>query len=200
MKKSESILVVKRNKLFGDCNEHYFEGFRSISEFDYRNVIYNEYEFLPRELMENDKSYQQIIPYCIFEHGGNLFLFKRTKIGGESRLHEKYSIGVGGHINITDDKKDVLANAMEREFNEEVEYCDRYEPKLIGFLNDDSDAVGRVHFGVVFLLRGSTPNIRVRETKVLEGSLVDIKSVESLRPKLESWSKLSLDCVKNLFG
>ncbi len=196
--KTEKILVVKRDTLFGKDKKNYFEGFRPIAEFDYRQIINNNLEFLPRDRMEEDPSYQQIIPYCIFHHGKNLFYYKRTTKGGEKRLHDKISIGIGGHVNTTDKKGDVILEALKREFEEEIIYEDKFDTKLIGFLNDDSNMVGKVHFGLVFLLSGSTPDIKVKETEMLEGKLAELKEIDLLKNKLESWSALSFDHVKSV--
>ena len=53
--------------------------------------------FVPREEAESDESGRQIIPYD-FEDEKRYLLMRRTNRQGESRLHDKYSIRVGGHI------------------------------------------------------------------------------------------------------
>ena len=97
---------------------------------------------------------------------GNSYLtYIRTPNGGESQLHRKRSMGLGGHIN-SDDKNyaglehkscsdmDLILTGVRREIEEEVEVGAKElcEPKLLGFISDDSNSVGLRHFGVVWLL------------------------------------------------
>lgn len=59
--------------------------------------------FLQRTAAENDPNYRQIIPYALLRHGAFVFRYRRTVAGQDPRLHNKYSLGVGGHINRRDD-------------------------------------------------------------------------------------------------
>ena len=56
-------------------------------------------DFVPRQAAEIDPSLKQIIPYLVLRDGDCIFLMKRTRAGGDARLHDLYSIGVGGHLN-----------------------------------------------------------------------------------------------------
>ena len=65
--------------------------------------------FLRRSELEEDPSFKQIIPYAIIsnkepERSGirqsqSFYLFRRTSKQTEKRLHNKFSLGVGGHMN-----------------------------------------------------------------------------------------------------
>ena len=68
---------------------------------------------------------------------------QRTRGGADARLHEHWSIGVGGHLNLGDGD---LLGGLRRE---EVEADFEPQPRLVGLLNDDTTEVGRVHLGVV---------------------------------------------------
>src|SRR3954451_23607955 len=98
--------------------------------------------------MEVDPSFKQIIPYLVLRDGERYFLMRRTKAGGDARLHDRYSIGVGGHLNPGD--RD-LAGGLRREWQEEVSAD--FEPafELIGLLNDDTTDVASVHLGAVYV-------------------------------------------------
>ena len=78
--------------------------------------------FLERPTAEKDPMFKQIIPYVLIEHRGRILAYQRTAKGNESRLHNKYSIGFGGHINDTDlqPQSNILYTGMLRELNEEV--------------------------------------------------------------------------------
>src|SRR6056297_968979 len=59
--------------------------------------------FWPRSDVEQDPSWLQLIPYCLLiDDASRVFCYRRHKDGGESRLHEKCSVGIGGHINPQD--------------------------------------------------------------------------------------------------
>jgi len=193
----EQILVVPRNVLFGPANGRYFNGFlRSKSSPAFEKIIKENFEFRQRSKAEEDTSYQQIIPYIVFRYGKKLFVYKRLKAGGEKRLHNLHSLGIGGHINPHDDGKDIIRDALKRELEEEIIYPYPYSIKLLGYINDDSNAVGRVHFGVVFLIEGSVPDIKVRETESLEGRLMEKKEIAKIAHEFENWSAILWEQIR----
>ena len=59
--------------------------------------------FVPRSAAEEDPTLKQLIPYAVFLHGGKILHYTRGAKSGEKRLVAKSSIGIGGHINDTDD-------------------------------------------------------------------------------------------------
>jgi predicted NUDIX family phosphoesterase len=121
--------------------------------------------YRPRSEMEADPSFKQLIPYVIFTtrsaDGGLLvFRYTRGKGQGESRLHSKHSVGIGGHISIDDritDDAVPYAEGMRRELEEEVLIDCAYSERCVGLINDDETEVGRVHLGVVHLLDVEQP-------------------------------------------
>ena len=161
-KYDEHILVVKRSDLFP---QDAFQGIKKIEDVSWIETILSKKEFLPRSLMETDPTYKQIIPYLVFMHEDKLFLMQRQAKASETRLQSKYSLGIGGHIREEDiQDADIVAWAR-REFHEEVIYNDKFTVEPLGILNDDSNDVGKVHVGFVYVLRGSSPNITSRRTK-----------------------------------
>jgi predicted NUDIX family phosphoesterase len=99
-----------------------------------------------------------------------------------------HSIGIGGHIREEDGKIDeILQKALQREFFEEVRYRGRFNTKPIGFINDDSNDVGKVHFGICYLINGNSV-ITVKEKDILEGNLVPLEDLKKFT--LENWSKI----------
>lgn len=148
--------------------------------------------FLDRKPAEEDPTHKQIIPYILVCHKERVLLYRRTKKQGESRLHNKLSLGFGGHINDIDGSKDtnlVLA-AMVRELNEEIFLPSVRQVKLAGFINDDSSPVGQVHLGVAFIVEASNERFAVNEPEMIEAQWCDAKEVEQAFPSLESWSQL----------
>lgn len=130
--------------------------------------------------MENDSSFQQIIPYIVFNFKDRYFIYKYLPKTGEQRLVDTYQFGIGGHINPIDGKSDknVLEAGMMREWDEEVDFKGNLiSKKLIGILKDDSRPVEQVHMGLVYSFVGDSPEISLKETEKMEGKLVDSKDI-----------------------
>ncbi len=190
----EQVLVIPRTKLFWD---EPLQGFATAALDAVLDVIGRHSTFRPRSEVEDDPSVKQIIPYLIVRHRGQLFLFQRSPAGGEARLHGKYSIGVGGHINWSDVEgaADVVAAGLRRELEEELTIDGPWRARLVGVLNDDRNRVGQVHFGLVHIVEVEKPGVAVRESESLAGRLVDPHEVRALRDRMETWSQLILDAA-----
>jgi predicted NUDIX family phosphoesterase len=147
-------------------------------------------EYRPRTEVEDDPSFQQLIPYVVVLDGARVFLMRRTRAGGDTRLHDRYSIGVGGHIGSDDGG---LAGGLAREWAEEMSADWSPDFRLVGLLNDDTDPVGAVHLGVVHRVEAAGRSLAVRETHKLDGWFAAVEEVEALSDRLETWSRLLLD-------
>ncbi|HLE78325.1 MAG TPA: phosphoesterase [bacterium] len=193
MEAGEEILVVPRPLLLPEV----VQGFSPAGAEQFLARVRTHATFRRRGDMEDDPGYKQIIPYLIVRHDGQLFLFQRSGAGGEARLHGKYSIGVGGHINKSDvaGAADLVGAGLKREFEEELLVGGGWQARLVGVLNDDSNPVGRVHFGLVHIVEVETPDITVRESDVLSGRLADPAEVRALRDRMETWSQLILNAA-----
>ncbi len=104
--------------------------------------------------MERDPSFKQVIPYLVLRDGARWFLMRRTDAGGDPRLHGRYSIGVGGHLNPGDGG---LLGGLRREWSEEVVADFVPEFRLVALLNDDTTEVGAVHLGAVYVADADGP-------------------------------------------
>ena len=152
--------------------------------------------FVPRERAEEDPSLKQIIPYAVvvFEH--RVFLFRRTSRGGEVRLHGKFSIGVGGHINAEGVPPARLVEAgLLRELEEELVFDRPFTIQPIGLINDDSVPVGQVHLGIVYQVSAADEGVRVRERDLLEGQFTPVASLRPLLDSMETWSRLVAEAL-----
>ncbi|MBK9385174.1 MAG: hypothetical protein IPN34_10210 [Planctomycetes bacterium] len=156
--------------------------------------------FVERRHAEQDPELKQPIPYCIVQCGEELFCVRRTKRSSEGRLHGAWSIGIGGHIEPQDRMpprqeqrladnvalstlpRGIVERAARRELCEELELPLPSGAELIGWLNDDSNAVGAVHLGLVHLLRvENAAEVAIRETERLEGGFVPSAVLHALR-------------------
>ena len=144
----------------------------------------------PRDRMERDPSFKQVIPYLVLRDGPRYFLMQRTAAGGDARLHGRYSIGVGGHLNPGDGG---LLGGLRREWSEELLAGFLPDFTLIALLNDDTTEVGAVHLGAVYLADAAGRPIAIRETHTLTGSFVDPADVAAVIDGLETWSRLTFE-------
>ena len=160
--------------------------------------------FVDRELAERSPEYKQIIPYCVVfskENPNKVFCYQRTKMAGETRLHGKWSLGVGGHINPCDgDGSGETYNiSLEREIMEELgtkfEY--KYEPNEIwGLIYDDSDEVGKVHVGFVHLLIVSEKDVKSEDPSISSGIWLDYADLPKDTERVfENWSKIIINYI-----
>ena len=158
--KNENILVVKREKLFPETA---FQGLVASGTQSFLEIINREKEFKPRQQMEEDSNYKQIIPYLLFKNNDRYFLMQRKATSTDQRLKNKYSLGIGGHMREEDLRNgDSIFDWGKREFHEEIAYAGNLTITPLGVLNDDSNAVGQVHLGLVLLLEGDSNQIKVR--------------------------------------
>jgi predicted NUDIX family phosphoesterase len=149
--------------------------------------------FMPRPDAEADPRFKQVIPYLVLRDGEQWFLMRRTRGGADRRLHERWSIGVGGHLNPGDLD---LAGGLRREWGEELvaDFVPAFQP--IGLLNDDETDVGSVHIGVVYEADTAGRSVAVREIDKLEGWFADEAAVAAVRDLMESWSELVFDALR----
>lgn len=193
----EQVLVVPTS-VFHEVG--HFQGF--CSDVDpYLNTLldpaYTSYK--PRDEMEEDPSYKQLIPYCIFRCQGEVFYYKRSSKQGESRLHAKRSIGVGGHVSSVDEAAsgEAYREGMRREIEEEVYLESRWTENLVGLINDDQTAVGRVHLGIVHVFDLDEPKVRPRESSMIETGFSPPSDLARAASEFESWSEI---CLGHLFS
>jgi len=195
----EQVLVVPREVLFGDVTPHGFIPLGAAPEGGrvWLSAIRERGSFAPRSGVEDDPSKKQIIPYAVLLRGQDMLLLHRLAGGGERRLHHLYSVGVGGHINRVDENRhdDVLLAGARRELMEEVTLTGG-RMGVVGFVNDETNAVGSVHFGVVLRVDvwGGTPVSR--EPDELAAELHPIREVlaryAATPAAFETWSCLVL--------
>jgi len=200
-KLDKNIMVVAKSRLLAS---HYFNGFVPNSYYRYHSI--DQVEWVARDTVEQRFELKQIIPYVCLRHNRQLLTYRRTVKGSEQRLHNRISIGIGGHIKEEIDNKpgltflDIIRMAMIREFNEEVsikwsEHGKHGRIRQVGYVNDDTDDVGLIHFGVVYCLDLITSE--VESIELLEDELADVRWLDYLQlqqeaatSSLESWSRI----------
>ena len=155
--------------------------------------------FLIRIELEEDPSFKQIIPYAIISFKNSYYLFRRTSGQTEKRLHNKFSLGVGGHMNPNDSmepKEHYLVDELKRELFEEVKLlngCLIEDIEFIGFINDDTIPVGRAHIGLLYDIHVSNKEVYINETDKMTAEWIDKSLLAEFYKEMETWSKIVID-------
>ena len=190
----EQVWVVERARLFGRGDDKAWRGIRTEGIGELLQTARRDGSFQPRAAMESDPTRKQVIPYLVLRDGERYFLMHRTRAGADRRLHDRYSIGVGGHLNPGD--VDFEAG-LRREWSEELAADFAPTFRLVGLLNDDDNDVGAVHLGVVYEADSAGRSVDVRETRKLDGHFASPAEVLAVHDSLETWSQLVFDFLEN---
>jgi predicted NUDIX family phosphoesterase len=155
------------------------------------------YCFVNRAEAEDDPSKKQIIPYILIQTSDLSQTAVYLRSGSEERLHDLWSIGIGGHINPSDSMgnppgfEHALLAGMERELNEElISRPQSDQPSFLGIISEDETDVGKVHLGAVFRITTSAPQKYIAGPELTQFKWEKTRSLEKLN--LELWSSLAL--------
>lgn len=194
----ELVLVVPTAAVIAELGDgRSWLGIRDLGEDRLAGLIRTDGSFRPRSEMEADPAWKQVIPYPVLRDGDGWYLMRRTKAGGDARLHDRYSIGVGGHVNPADGGLDGdLGGALRREWHEElvVDFMPAF--RFIGLLNDDTTAVGQVHLGLVYEGDAAGRPVAIRETDKLSGAFASSAEVTAVSDRLETWSRIAFEWLE----
>jgi predicted NUDIX family phosphoesterase len=154
-------------------------------------LVREHHQLVDRAPAETDGSLKQIIPYAIIRFGDQVYLVKRSKRQAEARLHDLYSVGLGGHISESvDESSDVIRAALARELDEEMVIAGPSRVKYVGIINDDTTDVGKVHLGILHEVLLEGDYCRIREKENMTGNWCAIPSLANYYEKMESWSQI----------
>lgn len=225
----EFVFVIPRTALFPECaphglalfgsrHEHGADSDSAWNQATFETVVKTEGFFVERAYAERTPSLKQVIPYTLVVKKGDVLLLQRTKGGGESRLHGKYSLGVGGHVNPVDAMEsepgvpsgewrrilDPLPAATRREvMDEELTVTGATRLTAVGLLNDDTNPVGAVHVGLVQVLELLDGDAQIREVDQLRGEFVTpdhLRSQAEEGANFETWSRLLIPQLDHLLS
>lgn len=165
--------------------------------------------FRMRSELEEDPSFKQIISYAIISNrepernairqNQSFYLFRRKQGQTEKRLHNKFSLGVGGHMNpceFTGSKEQYLIDELKRELFEEVRLlkgCLIEDIEFIGFINDDTIPVGKVHIGLLYDIHVSNKEVYVNERDKMTAEWIDKSRLAEFYDRMETWSRITYD-------
>ena len=199
----ENILVIKRS-LFDQLGSFHGLNFEPGKYLDAILSRGNNF-FLRRDKAEQDPSHKQVIPYALLTHGDKVLHYVRGKKAGEQRLVAKGSIGIGGHMNESDESLFALDEAayragVEREVGEEIAISTKFEDRIVALLNDDSTEVGQVHLGIVHVFKLAEPKVEKREAMITNIAFLGKDELMARRDSLETWSQICLDSLERLLA
>jgi predicted NUDIX family phosphoesterase len=198
MSKIENVLVVPKEAIVSAGLDMPLSTFYEILETKGR--------FYNRSDAEVDENFLQIIPYCAIYRftdkmrEPSMFLYQRLKGGSESRLHAKFSIGIGGHITKEEDgeiiDRQIVTKSAIREIREEI--GDKIHSPIVGRKNfliyDDSNPVGKVHLGVCMRAWATTDNVDALERDKIFGEMTPISIIKTDKSiQLENWSQMAMN-------
>jgi predicted NUDIX family phosphoesterase len=198
---NENVLVIRRSLFdqLGSFQGLNFEPGKYLDAFLSRGNNF----FLPRPEAENNPAYKQIIPYALIAFGNSVVYYVRGKKAGEQRLVAKGSIGIGGHMNESDESLFALDEqayrvGVEREVNEEIKIHTQFDDRIVALLNDDTTDVGRVHLGVVHVFTLAEPKVEKREAMITGLTFLKKEELVARRESLETWSQICVDSLDQL--
>lgn len=162
----------------------------------YDRVPGSAVSFIPRPHAESNPAFKQIIPYLLIRSasGGRFGCYQRK--GSEDRLHDLWSIGIGGHVSAVDDPeksgdlRTIVHHGLCREMSEELLFEPSGEPRFLGLINEEKTSVGSVHLGLVFCLDVDESERLVPGEELFRFRWVTKAELDGL--KLEHWSRLAL--------
>lgn len=138
---------------------------------------------------------------CIPEGAWTEILISFERSAFEERLHDFWSVGIGGHVNRNDcgngdgSLSAIIRNGMEREISEEFRSLPKETHAVFhGVINEEISAVGHVHLGLVYRMQlwgreGFEPG---RELD----SFMWVETEKVFREPLEFWSRLALNLLE----
>ncbi len=162
------------------------------------------FKFVERPTAEEDTQKKQVIPYILLQTTDGTKTAVYNRQGSEKRLHDLWSIGIGGHINPIDgneqaDFKNILQAGMNRELDEELVQRPRSDQAhFSGIISEDITPVGRVHLGAIFRITTNTPAAYVAGPELHRFHWIETEKLETLN--LELWFQLALELIMSGTG
>lgn len=197
-KNDEIVFALSVDDLFRGATK--FNGASFYSNPVILENIYTKSKPMRRGDCENDPTMKHPVPYVVLTSvHKNIFVTQRTNNQTEARLWGKSSIGVGGHVGPIGSYgiAESIMMGMLRELDEELTGMNMlnfiagfFKPNLMGYVNDDTNDVGAVHFGLVyniFVDEILAKGVKIKETDNMTGSWMPYKKAKKIE-NYESWS------------
>ena len=179
----ERVYVVPRSAVLDEAGWY---GLRTDGLAAFVAALERDGRYELRDRMEVDPGFKQVIPYLVLRDGERYFLMRRTAAGGDARLHGRYSIGVGGHLNPGDGGLLGGLRGMGRGARRGV----RPDLPARRPAQRRHDRGRRGPSGAVYVADAAGRPVAIRETDKLTGTFVEPAAVQEVVERLETWSRL----------
>lgn len=177
------------------------------SKVAHRENGFVDYTLSPEDIMlglraslEQDMDFRQVLPISVFVHNGKVWAYERTQSGGESRLHNKVAVAVGGHWDIEDivlqgsviDLEKSFDKAMARELSEEVKLTSKVirTTTLKKMICADDTEVDRLHIAIVHVHELDGEGIDSAEDELKTIGFLSLDELQSGKYNIEVWARL----------
>jgi predicted NUDIX family phosphoesterase len=160
-----------------------------------------------RASLEKDDDFRQLLPISIFTHKGKVWAYERTSKSNESRLHNKISVAIGGHFDLSDlivkdsviDFKQSLSCTMARELEEEVSLTSSIisSVELENKVCADDTEVDRVHIAVVYMHELDGEGLCSSEDKLKTLGFIEPAELLKGGYNLEAWARIICEILVN---
>lgn len=180
--------------------------------------------FIPRGYAEKDPSFRQLIPYIVLanEDLSSIAVYLRGSSGNEARLHGRFSIGVGGHMDIYDffeETKNIninyatkvvdnyykgLLNCMVRELIEELDEFNQDQDVLsqnisynfVNYIYSNESEVEKVHLGILIIALVPDFEVLVDTDNFFKVDVAEFRKTIDIS-RLENWSRIALELIES---
>ncbi|MBI2419694.1 MAG: hypothetical protein HYV28_17665 [Ignavibacteriales bacterium] len=164
--------------------------------------------FGPRNYLELHTEFLQVVPYIVLRYGSQVAVYERTKKGTEARLHNLFSLGFGGHVQISDavlhndilDTRATIAAATRREMEEESIHAAILQKEDIGLILLDDEEVSRHHAGLLELWTVASPEIDTPDAAINNCRFMELHDAVVELERFESWSKAVISHLAKAYG
>ena len=196
-KEDQVIAVVPR----GILEENLFNRFQDANIYNFEKDILNNLIYKKRGLVDpngdfqGDSNFKQPIGYGVLVNPWNkeVYAYQRTSDeNSDPNLQGKWSWGIGGHIEKSLDLGNPIVTSLERELSEEVSLNGKItNVQAIGYVNDDSNEVGKLHLGILYILETNSIYAEPKGDEVAQGKFIKLRNLIDL-VNVETWSQIAL--------
>ena len=193
MKNPKEIIQVVDARMVSNLKEGY--NMMKWDDITINSILSTRYPKLRKEA-ETDESIRQLVVYItVYNEKKEILVYPRT--GSEDRLHGLYSLGIGGHVDVTDGNysdahmnlyyDSCITDTIMREVKEEIAIDTEPSNYFFGgIIKLSKTFVDIVHIGFHFLL--PVIDFEFEETDEI-GSVKFVPREELNNMNMEEWSK-----------
>ena len=200
-KDDEMVLVVPRSALTALGLPGVFAWHENEVRPQLSSVLRTTSRFMRRGDAEKDLRWVQPIPYCVVlsdDESPRILMYDRGSAAAEDRLSNRWSIGVGGHINRVDMRQSSgsasnrsVLDAGNRELGEELIGVESAYPKSWGLFYQEDSPVNSVHLGVALVTQVDYSQLTMMGDRIKKFGWVT--PLELKEYQLEGWSETVRD-------